>query len=86
MGALDTDSKLPADADDAHDAHVRRTNPRTNSVKSNKSIKSQGPEKFNSERSVEVSRLLTKDGERCDFFWGLTVICSVRNQLSISWS
>ena len=50
-----------ADADDADDADVRRTNPPTNSVKSNKSIKSQGPEKFNSERSVEASRLWTKD-------------------------
>lgn len=35
-----------------------RTNPPTNSVKSNKSIKSQGPEKFNSERSVEAEQSL----------------------------
>ncbi|CAL1154694.1 unnamed protein product [Cladocopium goreaui] len=40
-----------------------RTNPPTNSVKSNKSIKSQGPEKFNSERSVEAEQTELQDSE-----------------------
>ena len=54
------------------DADVRRTNPPTNSIKSNKSNKSQGPEKFYSERSVEVSRLWTKNdnGREVSLFQG----------------
>lgn len=40
-----------------------RTNPPTNSIKSNKSNKSQGPEKFYSERSVEAEQTDLQDSE-----------------------